>query len=237
MILDELRHNAITILGKESVTGSICETVEEVNLEYAMVEELTSQLGLIPLTSSINIWPLLRQLKMGTPPEIGDLAEFGSIIEEISSVRDFLISNEDKLPLFSDLSHQMRLPEEVVTIFDEAFDEEGDLNGDKYPILGEFKKEIAALKIKIANTMKSLLQDQTLRDKLADSGFTEIDGRYCLMLKNTYKKGVGIVHGSSNTGRSLYVGIYLSVSSKSSSCSLSLSLSKTCVQYIHIYSI
>jgi nicotinamide riboside kinase len=25
------------------------------------------------------------------------------------------------------------------------------------------------------------------------------------MLKNTYKKGVGIVHGSSNTGRSLYV--------------------------------
>ena len=25
------------------------------------------------------------------------------------------------------------------------------------------------------------------------------------MLKNTYKKGFGIVHGSSNTGRSLYV--------------------------------
>jgi hypothetical protein len=33
------------------------------------------------------------------------------------------------------------------------------------------------------------------------SGYTEMDGRYCLMLKNTYKKGVGIVHGSSNTGR------------------------------------
>jgi DNA mismatch repair protein MutS2 len=25
------------------------------------------------------------------------------------------------------------------------------------------------------------------------------------MLKNTYKKGVGIVHGSSNTGRTIYV--------------------------------
>ena len=37
------------------------------------------------------------------------------------------------------------------------------------------------------------------------SGFTEIEGRYVLMLKNTYKKGVGLVHGSSNTGRSLYV--------------------------------
>ena len=40
---------------------------------------------------------------------------------------------------------------------------------------------------------------------LTISGFTEIEGRYVLMLKNTYKKGVGIVHGSSNTGRSLYV--------------------------------
>ena len=36
---------------------------------------------------------------------------------------------------------------------------------------------------------------------LSCSGYTEMDGRYCLMLKNTYKKGVGIVHGSSNTGR------------------------------------
>jgi hypothetical protein len=32
-----------------------------------------------------------------------------------------------------------------------------------------------------------------------------MDGRYCLMLKNTYKRGVGVVHGSSNTGRTLYV--------------------------------
>jgi dsDNA-specific endonuclease/ATPase MutS2 len=32
-----------------------------------------------------------------------------------------------------------------------------------------------------------------------------MEGRYCLLLKNTYKKGVGIVHGSSNTGRTLYV--------------------------------
>lgn len=32
------------------------------------------------------------------------------------------------------------------------------------------------------------------------SGFVEVDGRFCVMLKNTYKRGVGIVHGSSSTG-------------------------------------
>ncbi len=32
-------------------------------------------------------------------------------------------------------------------------------------------------------------------------GYVEIDGRYCLMLKNSHKKSVGIVHGASNTGK------------------------------------
>eukprot|EP01039_Chlorochromonas_danica_P009671 gene9671-10693_t len=32
-----------------------------------------------------------------------------------------------------------------------------------------------------------------------------MNGRFCLMLKNSFKKGVGIVHASSNTGRTLYV--------------------------------
>ena len=38
-------------------------------------------------------------------------------------------------------------------------------------------------------------------------GYTEVDGRYCLMLRNTFKRGVGIVHGSSNTG--MYVCMYV----------------------------
>ena len=57
----------------------------------------------------------------------------------------------------------------------------------------------------IAQIMQNLLRSNDMREKLADSGYEEIDGRFCLMLKNTYKKGVGIVHGSSNSGRSLYV--------------------------------
>ena len=99
----------------------------------------------------------------------------------------------------------MELPSELRTIFEDAFDDEGQLNGDKYPTIGSFRREASVLKGKIVNILNGLLRANEMKEKIADQGYEEIDGRYCLMLKNTYKKGVGIVHGSSNTGRTLYV--------------------------------
>eukprot|EP01035_Chromulina_nebulosa_P019183 gene19183-25029_t len=50
-----------------------------------------------------------------------------------------------------------------------------------------------------------MIRSEDMKEKLSDSGYVEMDGRFCLMIKNTYKKGIGVVHSSSNTGRSLYV--------------------------------
>ena len=53
--------------------------------------------------------------------------------------------------------------------------------------------------------MNSLLSSQQMKERLADNGYMVVEDRYGLMLKNTYKKGIGVVHGSSNTGRTIYV--------------------------------
>jgi DNA mismatch repair protein MutS2 len=113
---------------------------------------------------------------------------------------------DDKLNLFEPLASRMVLPYEVRQTFLGAFEEkDGPLSGEKYPHLGIIRKKIDTKKSKIIQTLMALLQSADMRDKLSDTGYAEIDGRYCIMLRNTYKKGVGIVHGSSNTGRSLYV--------------------------------
>ena len=132
------------------------------------------------------------------------MVNFGGTIEEMVVIHKFLDGNS-KLLLFKDLACAMNLPHELISTFEDAFDEEGELNADKYPTLREFKKEIASLRTNIGRIMQSILQDPKMKEKLSDDGYMEIDGRFCIMLKNTYKKGVGIVHGSSNTGRSLYV--------------------------------
>lgn len=117
----------------------------------------------------------------------------------------YFINNKDKLDLFEDLTEKMKLPKELIDTFHLSFDETLNLNVDKYSTIKQLRNKIEYLRGQIIQTMQSLLQTQDMKDKIADNGFEEIDGRYCLMLKNTYKKGVGIVHGSSNTGRTVYV--------------------------------
>jgi dsDNA-specific endonuclease/ATPase MutS2 len=59
--------------------------------------------------------------------------------------------------------------------------------------------------MRIRSTIQSLIKSDSMQEKLSSSGYVEVDDRYCIMVKNTYKKGVGVVHRSSNSGRTLYV--------------------------------
>ena len=209
VVLRALRDCTVTVAGARSVdeTASLLTgDLASVNAQYAMVEQLLPNLGYLPLRNRMDVWPVLTAIETnGSPPEQEELIHFAEIIEEIAALQIFLQTNQDKLGLFQDIRARMRLPVELLQAFEGAFDEEGALSVQKYPVIRKFRNEANALKAKVVATIKNLLSSQDMKEKLADTGFIEIEGRFCLMLKNTYKKGVGIVHGSSNTGRSLYV--------------------------------
>jgi len=63
-VLDELRSAALTVLGKDMVSSMHSSDAAKVTTSYAMVEEITNELGLLPLRSSMNVWPVLRQLEV-----------------------------------------------------------------------------------------------------------------------------------------------------------------------------
>ena len=205
VILDHLVESAVTVQGKRIVTERAKKSATEANLAYSMVESLSYQLNVIPLRTSINVFSVLRQIESGMSPEIEELAEFSGVIEDIIELHEYFRNNEEKLNLFSDLTHQMALPKQLISSFDKAFDENGELNGEKFPIIGQLRRDVTLIRGRIMQIMQNLLRTNDMREKLADNGFEEMDGRFCLLLKNTYKKGVGIVHGLSNTGRTLYV--------------------------------
>ena len=79
------------------------------------------------------------------------------------------------------------------------------MSGKKYPHLAKIRDTIERLRVEILQSLTAILQSNEMADKLIDGGYTEIDGRFCIMLRNTYKKGFGIAHGFSNTGRSVYI--------------------------------
>jgi dsDNA-specific endonuclease/ATPase MutS2 len=206
VILQALREETATILGKEICKERYYQDASVIQLHYSMVDQLSSNLAFFPLRTSINIWPVLRSIELNmSPPEKEDLAEFSQHIEQVMDVQKFLVEYEKELPLFTNMAIEMDLPDDFKELMVDSFDEDGNLNADKYPIIKELRSAAATQRGRILQTIQGLLRSTEMKDKLSDTGYIEVDGRFCLMLKNTYKKGVGIVHGSSNTGRSLYI--------------------------------
>ncbi|KAJ1424532.1 muts domain V-domain-containing protein [Ochromonadaceae sp. CCMP2298] len=206
VILDALQTSTKTVLGAELCGRFSSLDAHQVRLAYAMVDQLGPQLGFLPLHSSVNVWPVVRAIEQNSsPPKKEDLAKFAFEIDQIIELHDYLTQNADKLSLFEALTEEMELPSELVDVLHLSFDDEMNLNVDKYPEIKKLRSKIDSLRGQIIQTMNALLQSQEMRDKIADSGWQDMDGRFCLMLKNTYKRGVGIVHGSSNTGRTIYV--------------------------------
>jgi len=206
VIIDALRGSTVTVLGAQIASQRASKNLDDARLSYAMVEEMSYNLEYFPLRNKMDVWPLLRIIELNSsPPEQEDLAAFTENIEQILEMQAFFHENKQQLSLFGDLADSMTLPDELVEVFRDSFDDEGNLNADKYPLIGKLRKEISSIRGRIVQIIQSLLRSQDMKEKLADSGYTEMDGRYCLMLKNTYKKGVGIVLGSSNTGRTMYV--------------------------------
>eukprot|EP01038_Epipyxis_sp_PR26KG_P012193 gene12193-16336_t len=206
LILDSVQSAAKTILGKQIASHQYSYDLDNITRSYAMVDDIGSLIDILPLRSTLNVNPVLSAIENNTsPPTKEELAIFASDIEQINDLYKFYVEQEQNLQLFVNLFDKMSLSDALLEMFINSFDEDGNLNPDKFPIIKELKSSIGSLRGRIVQTIQSLLQSSEMREKLADSGYSEIDGRYCLLLRNTYKRGVGIVHGSSNTGRTIYV--------------------------------
>lgn len=205
-LLNALKKNTVTVLGAKTCGNYSTNDPTQANRQYAMVEELNNQIGVLPLFSKLDLWPLLQTIELNSsPPEREDLSRFSGDMNQLFTLHKFLVDNGDSLPLFEEIKGRLELPLELFETFNEAFDSEDNLNEEKFPVLRDLRSRIDGLRGRIIQTIQSLMSATEMKEKIADTGYTEIDGRFCLMLKNTYKKGVGIVHGSSNTGRTIYV--------------------------------
>ena len=197
VILDELRSLAVTTTGKSMMANHIFDSEEECRSAYSKVEQLIPHCSMLPIRSELDALSAIERIEGVGTLEKEDLALFSLIVEEIQEIKQYLEDNVEALPLFDDISKRLELPYALIDVFEGAFDDQGNLDGAKFPELGRLRTQESGLKSRIISTIKQIANDPAMRDKVADTGFDEIDGRFCLMLKSTYKKGVGIVHGSS----------------------------------------
>ena len=169
IILDTLCNNTITILGRSLCRQKQGNNSFIIRQEYSMIDQLYNHIAMLPLRSNMNIYPVLNAIEYNlSPPEREDLYYFTIQIEQIIELYDYMILHNDKLNLFSGLTKQLLLPLELKDMFVESFDDKGNLNGEKFPVLKKLRTEIDTLRGRIIQTLKTTLQSFELRDKLAD---------------------------------------------------------------------
>jgi dsDNA-specific endonuclease/ATPase MutS2 len=169
IILDALCNNTVTILGR-----SLCRQKQGhdsfiIRQEYSMIDQLYNHIAMLPLRNNMNVYPVLNAIEYNlSPPEREDLYLFTMQIEQIIELYEYMILHHDKLDLFVDLTGQLVLPRELSDMFVESFDDQGELNGEKFPVLKKLRTEIEGLRGKIIQTLKTMLQSFDMREKLAD---------------------------------------------------------------------
>lgn len=206
IVIDALRESTVTVLGKGICEHRSAWNASECTEQYAMVNQMYSSLDYFPLRTSMDVEPLLRMIELNSsPPDREDLASFSKCIEQVLELLNYFEENGDRLSLLIPLSRRMSLPDELLSVFVDAFDSDEELNAEKFTVIKRLRAEVAVRKQRIVQIINSLLKSPEMQDRLADTGYTELEGRFCLLLKNTFKKGFGIMHGSSNTGRTFYV--------------------------------
>jgi DNA mismatch repair protein MutS2 len=86
-----------------------------------------------------------------------------------------------------------------------AFDATGQLSARRWPELGTFRQRIASLKDRVRDTLDNILKSPEWADMLQDTFVTERAGRLVVPVKTTYRRGLGIVHGHSQSGETAFV--------------------------------
>ena len=124
---------------------------------------------------------------------------------------------KESVPLFVEIPRivqDINLNNTLQKLLEDAFDDDGKISGETFPVLGELRKNLRNLKADILQTLNDIIQLPSMKSKLAlESGGPVISevgsstgvGRLVLPIDPKYSSDVGIVHDSSRSGKTMYV--------------------------------
>ena len=136
-----------------------------------------------------------------------ELLAAGRSLEALIAVGQVLQGVGEDAPTLARWATPIELDGFVVDELVHAFDNSGRLSGARYPELDELRKAISNLHEQVRGTLERMVHGQELGDDLLQDRFWTVrDNRYVLPIKSHAKRwDLGIVHGTSGTGRTVFV--------------------------------
>ncbi|CAM9568040.1 unnamed protein product [Phaeothamnion confervicola] len=164
----------------------------------------------------MDVEPILELAERGTTLEPVELMAVSDALSALGDLKAYFADDESPDFLYKPATPRLRLLADaieldpaLVALLADAFDAEGELCGRKFPEIGRLRRHVKSLTDAIRAAMARILASREFAGMLAEEGrgayVSEVNGRFCLPVKPTYKRGVGIVHDSSRTGKTLFV--------------------------------
>jgi len=209
VVLSALAEHARTHQGAaRALEAEFVDTVDEAVSRYAVVAEILQVRALeqqVPMGSIEGGDVPVRQAAVGQVLDGPTLRLIAGALASLARLENWLRARSEELPALAALGAPMRVDADLRAMLEGAFDESGALSARMFPLLGQLRADIENRTRSIRHTLERLVRGDALSDVLQDRFVTERDGRFVLPVKSNRRKGVGIVHGTSQSGETVFV--------------------------------
>ncbi|MBT9554928.1 MAG: Smr/MutS family protein [Myxococcales bacterium] len=160
----------------------------------------------IPLVGITNVGSRIDHAARQATLDAPDLLAIARTLRGFWMLRSFFTPRREESPRLAALALGLPALDELrETLFD-AIDDKGELKDDASAELLELRTRKRQLHERIRARIQSMLRDVDVLDHLQDTWFTIREDRYVLPVRSGERSDVdGIIHGSSQTGRTLFI--------------------------------
>lgn len=202
--------SARTEVGRQALSGSpwvgrredltrVHEGVEEV-LRWERLR------GGFPLGGVEDIRPWVGRAARGGVLEAESLRSVRGALQSMIHLAGRLAEHGEEYPTLAASQPDLALDGTLARTLERAFDPSGQLSGRAYPQLQALRDRVQDLHRQIREVLEHLVGSDDLAEVLQDRFVTQRGDRYVLPVKaNANRKAVGIVHGVSQRGQTLFI--------------------------------
>ena len=210
-VLHALSEHARTLQGAAAArVPDFAHTREQAQARYAAVSEVVrleeeSEGSGIPIGGVSDISEPLEGACSGRILEAGELKSIGGCLAALQRLRRWVDDRHIEAPTLRQLVDPIDIDAELLETLERSFDDAGQLSERRYPQLSDLRERITQLTGRIHSVLNGLISSSRMATMLQDRYITERSGRYVVPVKANYKRSIGVVHGTSQSGETVFV--------------------------------
>ncbi len=190
---------------EELVLAASAQEARERYAEVAEVRAVEEEGERVPVGGVVDVVDEVERAARGATLEPADLRGILTSLRALHALRLWADDHASDTPRLTAIARMIVIDPGLLATLGDAFDALGRLSEARWPELGVMRRRIEHLRDRIRATLDEIVRGDDWGDTLMDRFFTERDGRFVVPVKMGARRGLGIMHGTSQSGETAWV--------------------------------